>query len=300
MATGKQQLAVYGDSVTWGQGHLDKQKFTSMIAKELDLEIHMNAHSGARNGIGDSQNLTSCGRESPFSYPTTVQQIEDDSGNPALTSVVIVDGSINDVQVTTILSPFTHTADLIQLIKVHCHDDIVALFHDYLLKRYTSKSTQFIVTSYFPIFSKISDFKQIFHFLPEIGIAFPTSLRSKANEEVFASGSVDNALLFWTESTSMLSQAVRDIGNPRVRFADIPFKPENAMFTQDSWLFNVHFDGVVLVPEDFVIDERKKECATCYAGDPFKIFRCGLASAGHPNVTGANMFYEVISGMLGR
>jgi hypothetical protein len=300
MSAAKQQLAVYGDSVTWGQGLLGGQKFTSMIAADLNLHVNMNAHSGARNGIGDNQNLTSCGSESPFSYPTTVQQIENDSGNPDLTPLVIVDGGINDVQVTTILSPFTSPADLKQLIKVHCHDDIVTLFRDYLLKRYTSDSTRFVLTSYFPIFSHSSDFGRIFSFLPEIGIALPVSLQSESNQREFAFSSVDNALLFWTESTMRLKQAVADIGLARVFFAEIPFTAAHSMFTDDSWLFNVHFKGLELVPEDPVAAVRKKECAVCYAGDSLKEFRCGLASAGHPNITGAQVFHNTIQDLLGK
>ena len=37
-----------GTSVTWGQGLLTEQKFASLVAKELGLELRLYARSGAR------------------------------------------------------------------------------------------------------------------------------------------------------------------------------------------------------------------------------------------------------------
>jgi len=46
-------LVVLGDSVTWGQGHLDQNKFVNVVAGRRQLTVRMHAHSGATIGVGD-------------------------------------------------------------------------------------------------------------------------------------------------------------------------------------------------------------------------------------------------------
>src|ERR1051325_9082990 len=149
-------VVVYGDSVTWGQGHTDGHKFESQVASALGATVKMMAHSGATIGRGDTQ-TGSCGPESPNHYPTILQQLAGASDDPDRAAVVIVDGGINDIGVSTILSPITSNKFLRNVTRRYCHDDMVFLLTQ-VLARYQSASTRIVVTSYFPVFSTKSDF----------------------------------------------------------------------------------------------------------------------------------------------
>ena len=72
-------------------------------------------------------------------------------------------------------------------------------------------------------------------------------------------------LQFWHESTDCLESAVRDCGDARVSFADAGFTERNAVFATAPLLWGVKMD-----------------------------FSPQGASAGHPNVAGAEQFAQAI------
>lgn len=288
-------LVVLGDSVTWGQGHLDKNKFVHIVADQLRLQVRLHAHSGATIGVGDPHSGR-CGPEAPNHYPTILQQLGASADDPSETGLVVVDGGINDVSVDTILNPRTSDAYLRNVTRRYCHDDMVQLLLQ-VLGKFTSESTRVVVTSYFPIFSHESKLQYVLPYLAGRGIA-PAPALQEAEREAFALRSVELALLFWQESRTQLGRAVTTIGSNRVLFADVPFKEANAMFAPAPWLFNVHFEGAHLVPEDDVIAERHQQCVLCHLGEPFKVPACDIASAGHPNVAGARQFADTILSAL--
>ena len=290
-------VVVYGDSVTWGQGHKDENKFANQVADALGAGVTMVAHSGATIGRGDTQ-TGRCGPEAPNPYPTILQQLATASDDPNQAAVVIVDGGINDIGVLTIVSPLTPNKHLKNLTRRYCHDDMVFLLTQ-VLARYTSASTRIVVTSYFPIFSTKSDFRRVLTFLHGLGIAPPPTLRAEVEQRAFAFRSIELALLFWDESRARLASAVSDVGSNRVVFANVPYQEENAMFADHPWLFNVHLQGGRLVPEDDVISVRHEQCIKCHADDPFGISACDIASAGHPNRPGADQFAKTILEALG-
>ena len=117
---------VYGDSVTWGQGHKDGNKFATQVASALGATVKMIAHSGATIGRDDAQ-TGSCGPESPNHYPTILQQLATASDDPDQAALVIVDGGINDIGVPTILSPITSNKYLRNVTRRYCHDDMLFL-----------------------------------------------------------------------------------------------------------------------------------------------------------------------------
>ena len=288
-------LVAFGDSVIWGQGLEDEHKFVNQVADAKGLRLRMHAHSGATIGVGDTYQGR-CGSEAPNSYPTILQQLAACTDDPADTDLILVDGGINDIGVNTILSPFTSDAYLRNVTRRYCHDDMVTLLHQ-VLARFTNATTRVVVTSYFPVFSPKSDFSQVPDYLAARGLTPPPSLHTRAERELFVLRSVDLAMLFWRESRAQLARAVADAGSSRVVFADVPFTEDNAMFAPAAWLFNVHFAGGQFVPEDEVIEARHQQCVLCHPREPFKVQLCDIASAGHPNVTGARSFAETILAM---
>ena len=294
----EKQLVVFGDSVTWGQGHVEQNKFSRLVADSLSLEVRMFAHSGATIGVGDSQ-TGGCGPEAPTQYPTVLQQLEAAGDDPTAAAVVLVDGGINDISVQTIVNPLTSDKHLKNVVRRYCHDDMLHLLYR-ILDRFKSDETPIVVTSYFPIFSHKSEFDGVLHYLAGLAIAPPEPERTETERKAFTFRSIDLALLFWNESRTHLKAAVREVGSDRVRFADVPFQEENAMFAKDAWLFNVHVESSPfrLVPEDDVINERHRQCIACHPGDPLGIGTCDIASAGHPNVKGARQFADTILEIL--
>ena len=288
----KESLVVFGDSVTWGQGHLNKTKFVNIVADQLRLEVRMHAHSGATIGVGDAH-IGRCGPEAPNHYPTILQQLAASTDDPSKTGLVVVDGGINDISVETILNPLTSDAYLRNVTRRYCHDDMLHLLR-LLLEKFESEVTRVVVTGYFPIFSHESDFRYVLRYLADRGIAPPPSLQSDAERQAFAIRSVELALLFWQESRSQLRRAIATLGSNRVLFADVPFSEANAMFAPEPWLFNVHFEHGRLVPEDDVIEQRHQQCVLCHLREPFKVSACDIASAGHPNIPGALQFADAI------
>lgn len=290
-------LVVLGDSVTWGQGHLDQNKFANLVADRRQLTVRMHAHSGATIGVGDT-NQGGCQPEAPNHYPTILQQLAACADDPSQTGLVVLDGGINDISVETILNPFTSDNYLRNVTRRYCGDDMVTLINAVLAK-FTDAATKIVLTSYFPVFSAKSDFDQVTYFLAGRGIAPPPMLDSRLEREAFTLRSVELAMLFWHESRAQLTRAVASVGSNRVFFADVPFTEDNAMFTSMPWLWNVSFHSGRLVPEDDVIASRHRECVLCHVREPFKVPACDIASAGHPNIAGSARFADTILALTG-
>ena len=294
----EKQLVVFGDSVTWGQGHVEQNKFSRLVADSLSLEVRMFAHSGATIGVGDSQ-TGGCGPEAPTQYPTVLQQLEAAGDDPTAAAVVLVDGGINDISVQTIVNPLTSDKHLKNVVRRYCHDDMLHLLYR-ILDRFKSDETPIVVTSYFPIFSHKSEFDGVLHYLQDSRSPHQSRSARKLSAKPLPSAPSTWLYCSGTSRRTHLKAAVREVGSDRARFADVPFQEENAMFAKDAWLFNVHVESSPfrLVPEDDVINERHRQCIACHPGDPLGIGTCDIASAGHPNVKGARQFADTILEIL--
>jgi hypothetical protein len=154
-------LAVFGDSVPWGQGLRDEHKPATLVAKGLaakfpGLQPVMLAHSGAVIGRAASCSSNSFPGEMPESCPSILQQIAAYPGDVESVPVVILDGGINDIDIRTILNPFTDSRDLSSDILQYCYRDMGYLLAQ-VKARFSHADTKIIVTSYFPILSSASD-----------------------------------------------------------------------------------------------------------------------------------------------
>jgi hypothetical protein len=76
------------------------------------------AHSGATIGVGDTETADPVDGEVPTSYPTILQQCDLFTGLRDKVDLVLMDGGMNDVDVTTILNPF-NPANLDELLELH-------------------------------------------------------------------------------------------------------------------------------------------------------------------------------------
>jgi hypothetical protein len=80
-----QRIVVFGDSVTWGQGLLDTEKFSTIVGTRLGVPVEhitMLAHSGAVIGVGINPEVPAQPGEVPRPYPTILQQVNGFSDAP--------------------------------------------------------------------------------------------------------------------------------------------------------------------------------------------------------------------------
>ena len=130
-STDSLQMLVLGDSIMWGQGLRDEEKFTTRVKCWLeektarDVQMHVEAHSGAVVR-GDFQSRFAS-RDGEVNLPTPTINEELDHAidyykaagtNPAL---VLLNGCINDVGVKNLLAASTPIENLLpfQRDKVH-------------------------------------------------------------------------------------------------------------------------------------------------------------------------------------
>jgi len=288
-------LAVFGDSVTWGQGLVAEHKFSGLVqqwlaANGVVLTLNMVAHSGATIGIRGPNITERIPGEVQVAAPTITEQIATYDADPNEVDLVIINGGINDIDFRIILSPLTSTSLLTQKVKQYCYEDMLSLLKQTTLRFPAAR--KIVVTGYYPVLSQESDPFRIPFLLEHHAIGMPFFVDPP---KVF-SKIVKNALLFWKESTTQLQRAVDAAnqvnGASRVFFAVAPFTEANALFTTAPWLFGL--DGG-FAPQDEVIDARHAVC-DLYVQDIDVLDReiCYRASVGHPNLEGANEYAKAI------
>lgn len=295
------RMAVLGDSVNWGQGLKEPKKFHSRVKKALSATDSpessiMLAHSGAIIGAGVATTHAQIDGEVPTSYPTILQQCEFFSDSPETVSLVLVNGGINDIDVRTILNPFTDSSDLQDMILQYCYADMKVLLGE-IVNKFTNPAARIVVTSYYPILSDQSHFPLVDLFLAIHGLSI-VAFAHIAGINVWGK-IVKNCDQFSTQSTMMFQQAIDEInraagGPARILFANPPFTASNASLAPDAWLWGVNGD---FSAEDPLRDDRRAAC-NMFEPDLIQRQSCYRASAGHPNNKGARQFAEAILALL--
>jgi len=301
------RMVVLGDSVPWGQGLQTSEKFYSLVKVALSgsdcaQSCAVLAHSGAIIGAGATTTGPILGGEVPTAYPTILQQCANVTDPPETVDLVLLNGGINDINVRTILNPLTDSSHLQDRIVQHCHRDMKTLL-DAVLKKFTKPTCRFVVTGYFLILSAQSDRLLMNQFLKMHGLSFASlvdlfSLINLTTDDLFQK-ILNNCALFFRQSSQSLQQAVDETnqavgGAPRVFFAQPPFTEANAALAPQAWLWGLK---PILRPEDPVQDDRRAACLRD-EHDLLRLPTCFLASAGHPNLTGAQQFAAAILAAL--
>ena len=294
-------MLVLGDSVLWGQGLQEWNKFSTLVYDQLKyrpeysgLTLEVRARSGAiigaSSGAPPPRNVPS---EVPWSYPSVIQQCDGYSGDPNDVRVVLLDGGINDVTVRTIIDPATQLADLSALVERYCHVDMVALLTK-VTQKFSDPACRIIVTGYYQILSAASSYAPTVSFLELFGITTASTVLSTSTG---FSNVVALSELFWKESDRALAQAVKDV-NPncgnRITFVPSGFTAANSLFQAGSllWIFS-GTPPFVDAADDFR-DFRAQVCSNYYADGTVPCATCRFASVGHPTANGAIQYYQQI------
>lgn len=286
-------MLVLGDSVMWGQGLEEYNKFYQLVFEQLSYKYPglqppvVLAHSGAVIGAGIQSTWSTLPGEIPASAPTIFDQCNRYS-NPSPVRVILIGGGINDVDVRVLLSPMTAAPELSALIKQHCYADMKLLLETVGAK-FSDPQCKIILLGYYPILSENSDHDSVPFLLKARGIPHADILL-QSNAAI--SDPRDLAVQFWKESDLCFKAAVADVADKRITYVLPPFEAQNALFESDPWLWGLDF-GADLAPEDEVADQRRVECVLRVPRS-LDCQQCIRASVGHPNATGAIKYYEAV------
>jgi len=321
------RMAVIGDSIAWGNGLNQIDKYYDQVAERLHkklnrpVEVTVYAHSGAvifSDATGESKNANL-----GSSYPTLIEQAENIQDNVDL---ILVSGGINDVGLGNILDPNTPEGNIRSLSESITGHMKKLLQH--LLEKTSDKGTCIIVTGYYHLITEESKLE------PQDRVigAFLSLTSEKTKSEalkVLASACVDptlsaakkqaaissaealynnaismgtedsnlrtNSDTFYLTSTNSLDTAVKDAnkGQNRVIFIDPMFERTNSYRASGSFLWELNSDYKSNDDQYYERYELTKNIV-----NPATKFKDSINAIGHPNVKGASKYADLIEASL--
>ena len=330
-------VVVLGDSIMWGQGLNEGQKFSYKVARWIgqrlpgtEVRRHVLAHSGARilKDVAEDAKPP-LHEEVPSHFPSVTKQLarfrtrpfaKTGSGLPGAeeVSLVLLDGGINDFNTKTILTLDPTVGR--SWVRAQTRQRCVARMKELLPSVVdTFPNAKVVVTNYFQIISEQSDMVYVWELLrfwkvlgvPLNGISAP--LRKKLS---------DQSLAFHQESTAGFREAVAEVSgrlraiansgdmpvpnaNPPGRLEAVRPPPSRVVLAeapfgpQNSYGAPDRYLFYMNEP-DPAASERKPKCVEQTAEMSVAFPNCLLAAAGHPNVRGAEAYTEAITDKLQR
>jgi hypothetical protein len=337
------EMLVLGDSIMWGQGLRPEEKFSWRIKCWLqektnrDVRLTVFAHSGALiAGATEKPRFKSDDGEVNLPYPSINEELDHARAfyGPGNTKVnlILLDGCINDVDVSNLLSVATDPNWLRERIKTSCKVGM----HD-LLRRVTETfpNAQVIVPSYYRIISSsTADNAFIRQLAKSLNSGRPEARRMSDKE--MRDRLIKLSELWYRASSADIHEAVETLNAelaarslpPRVSFVEIDYWPEHSFSADDTLLWNFIFGStnlsglrkfIVILsfgtnaykPNDEVRESRNRSCNETFkapkdvketpaekSSRKDRLLICRYASLGHPNEMGALVYTEAIKGHL--
>jgi hypothetical protein len=323
------QFLVVGDSLIWGQGLPEKDKFYSLTADWLrkeafgrprNVDLKVKAHSGAnlkyhpetaerfkKAGLDDSYRFHP---EVNVGWPSIWHQIEEAAAEykrdkKGAADLIMLSGGITDISVTTVLDPYGDDKKLLPLIEKYCRDDMLDVL------RHADRNhpdAVIAVIGYYPMLSPKSPGSKLMDVWLET-MGFPDSLKPVANNPVTRRlffnrlrRKVLGRSRIWTEGSNRNLQLAVDMFNtglPRKRaiFVKSPITEETTYETPNTLVFRMGKDGE---SEDPLAAARSAECKRSFdelkrkTGLENSVRRCEIAGIGHPDPSGSRAYYDEI------
>ncbi|MEK7257870.1 MAG: SGNH/GDSL hydrolase family protein, partial [Bacteroidota bacterium] len=315
------RLLVFGDSVMWGGGLPDHQKYYSLAADYLTSKMEnvsviktIKAHHGAKIGKGDNIVKAEMNGEMSSRHPTILQQVKSLSSMPdaAEVDLILIDGGANDLPIVDVM--LTSDSNKLEAEKVKLRTDTRTFCHDHMKEMLLIALGQFptakvIVTGYFHIVSEASDIgfllKMLLAFKEDI-IGFPLwgNTMEATRKKVVALSNV------WVEeSNKNLAEAVTSInnslpGDPRIFFVNPETLPVNAAHAANSFLWEPDSVGGPTDPMWKGGREAEREANKARLkseGNPpldSNYFITKRNSSYHPNPAGAQRYFDKMKPVL--
>lgn len=331
----KFDMLVVGDSLIWGQGLLEKDKFYTLTADWLRTEafgaprvvdLKVKAHSGSTLKFHpeEAEKYKRVGRDEAYFYkpelnidfPSTWKQIEvaaDEyraAGNSNGVDLVMMTGGITDITVAKVLDPKGDDALLITQTEKYCRDDMFDVLEHVAAN---NPNALIVVAGYFPMLSPKTNSGKLLNSWLE-SMSFPLIFKPFANNpltrNLFFKGTRKRAIQrsrLWLEhSNKNLRLAVERFnaksGRSRAVFIESPITEDGSLETPNTLLFRMGKRGR---PEDPMFASRQADCRAALpelkksTGIEFPVRYCEIAGVGHPNAAGAKAYVESIKSTLG-
>ena len=276
------RMLVIGDSIAWGNGLKEENKYYYHVAKWIQktlnkpIEVVVRAHSGTtivgpeNNGIQTDPNLNN-------GYPSLEDQAYNINDANDI-DLILVSGGINDVGLDNVLNQSIN-ANGIRKRSGSIENPMKNMLTGLLG---INKKCKIIVTGYYPIVSDESNADD----LTVLGGVLNWALNNpqyslKENLRV-------NSYTFYRSSMKSLINATNeaDGGMNRVRFAGVSFTPNRSYGTSGSWLWKL----VSTLPPR--TDDELFECRASFNNPTDVINR--INAIGHPNIEGAREYNRSI------
>jgi len=282
------EMAVLGDSVVWGSGLPEEQKFWCLVRRWLEEKLgrpvhaQVLAHSLAVIAPDPAKDaLPAAWGEIRFEHPSiTFQALSDprlSNPGPEGIDLVLVDGGINDLGPANLLLPWRSA--------VWVRDEAAELCGRQMKNLLLSMLDRFprarvVVTGYYPIVSTKSSFTSVLAPL----LPFRQRIIDLSAE--------------WRQATDQWLQWAVDKANlhaagppPRVLYANPEFGPEHSYAAPDArlWLLEE-----ALKDGSTIGQRRRQECRHLKPLDPI----CPIDMAFHPNPMGAQAYADAVVRVL--
>ncbi len=302
-------IEVIGDSIQWGNGLRSADKIHTLVAKRvaaatgLRVITRVHAISGATIVPGPNERpcRIGCSGEVPTGLPSILTQV-DLIDRPELVNLVLMDGCINDVGLSTIFDVTVSDDVLAAVTKSACDDAMRGLLRKV---RAATLTAEVVVTGYYPILTGSSDPAAITDFAEAVGFGTAEDFAEQLSDAIDHAATFDRVARMSLVAATM-SVSAEHPDSPPIRFADPGFGTDNAMLAPDAWLWGVVPDdrlinlldtAPLLVPEDPRFDFR---LANCFNDDVVSgTAVCLYASVGHPNPAGARAYADAVVEQLG-
>jgi lysophospholipase L1-like esterase len=311
------RVLVFGDSVMWGGGLPEHQKYYSLATAYVASKLNnvgvyktIKAHHGAKIGMGDSTIKDELPGELSSRYPTITQQVDSLSSisDAADIDLVLLDGGANDIPITDVMlktSPSqvaAKTTELISSTHQYCFNDMVTLLQK-VVAQYPRAIV--IVTGYFHIFSAESNLSN----LSAMYLALCDGELLPLDSPAATAQKLTTLCDVWvTESNQNLLAAVTSINNslssePRVFFVNPETTPRNAAHAPESLLWEPDTLGGPQDPLWATVREKQREdnkarleSEPATWGNGYKISKRN--SSYHPNPAGAQRYFDKMRPVL--
>lgn len=327
------ELLIIGDSLIWGQGLEEKDKFYTLTAKWLEevhfggrrtVKLKVKAHSGSTIKFhpGDAEKYRRAGRDEATAFhpevnvgfPSSWKQVElavDEYRAAGLkgADLMMISGGITDITTSAVFDPNGDDELLRARIKQHCGDDMYEVL-DLAVQR--NPGVQIAVIGYFHALTEYTSSSKALNAWLE-ALSFPRALKFVANNPLvrplyfnrLKKRSIRRSKLWHEESDRQLSGAVDRInakhGPGTAVFIRTPLKEEHATEAPNTMLFRMGKGGIVKDPKARErikacrkeLPPLKKETAIDY---PVRL--CEIAAIGHPDQRGARAYADAINSRL--
>jgi hypothetical protein len=323
------EFLVVGDSLVWGGGLHEPDKFYTLTRNWLEHEVFagrravnlkVKAHSGATLTLhaNEAEAFAKSGRDERKVYPpevnvsfpsvkTQIDMAADEYGARGADKVdlIMLSGGLTDISTAGILDPGGDNDQLKRDIEKYCSGSMQEVLGH---AGAAFPNASIAVVGYFPILSPQTSTGRLFNGMLE-AYGFPRFLKPLANNPVvrplafkkMKKKAIVRSRIWIEQSNLRLQEAVDKFntgaGKPRAVFIKGPVTEDTCFETPNTVLFRMGRKGSV---EDFLYNERKAQCDEALpelkrsTGIEYPVRFCEMASIGHPNIQGAKAYTESI------